>query len=131
MDNRISRFLAGSKYAVVGASTDQSKYGNKVLRCYKQAGREVVPVNPKAINVEGILTSPSIDGLPDDIPGVSVATPPQLALDAVTASARRGIRHIWFQPGAESAEAVSLAEALGMNCVFGGPCLLVALKYRE
>ena len=53
-DGDIDAFLSGSPFAVVGASTNRDKYGNKVLRCYQQAGRSVVPVNPRATEIEGL-----------------------------------------------------------------------------
>ena len=54
VQDRIHSFLASGPFAVVGASTDRSKYGNKVLRCYQQHGHEVYPINPKAPEVEGL-----------------------------------------------------------------------------
>ena len=39
-------------FAVVGASTDRNKYGNKVLRVFQQNNFNVVPVNPNATTVE-------------------------------------------------------------------------------
>ena len=49
----ITSFLESGPFAVVGASTDRSKYGNKVLRCYLQHGKQAYPINPKAQEVEG------------------------------------------------------------------------------
>jgi CoA binding domain len=39
-------FISSPKFAVLGASIDRSKYGNKVLRFYQQHELEVIPVNP-------------------------------------------------------------------------------------
>jgi hypothetical protein len=53
--DRIDRFLSAGPWAVAGASTDRAKYGNKVLRCYLQAGKTPVhPLNPTARTVEGL-----------------------------------------------------------------------------
>ena len=46
-------------------------------------------------------------------------------------AAAAGVKHIWMQPGAESDAAVRTAEALGMNVIAGGPCLLVVMGYHE
>jgi len=43
---KIKTFLDGSRFAVVGASANREKYGNKVLRVYQQNKLDVVPVNP-------------------------------------------------------------------------------------
>ena len=42
-----------------------------------------------------------------------------------------GVNHFWMQPGAESQEAIQHAEQSGVNVIAGGPCVLVALGYRE
>jgi predicted CoA-binding protein len=128
---RIQAFLASGSFAVVGASTDRSKYGNKVLRCYQQHGRKVYPVNPKAPAVEGLRAYPSLTDLPEHVPAISVITPPAATEQVVREAHAVGVKHVWMQPGAESDDAIRTAEALGMNVIAGGPCLLVVMGYRE
>jgi uncharacterized protein len=128
---RIQAFLQSGPFAVVGASTDREKYGNKVLRCYQQHGREVYPVNPKAPEVEGLRAYPSLAALPAKVPAISVITPPATTERVVREAHAAGVRHVWMQPGAESDEAIRAAESLGMNVIAGGPCLLVVMGYRE
>ena len=129
--DRIEAFLTATSCAVVGASTDRSKYGNKVLRCYQQNGRKVYPVNPKAPDVEGLRAYPSLTALPEPVPAISVITPPAATEQVVHEAHAAGVKHVWMQPGAESDEAIRTAEALGMNVIAGGPCLLVVMGYRE
>jgi predicted CoA-binding protein len=128
---RIEAFLACSSFAVVGASTDRSKYGNKVLRCYQQHGRKAFPVNPKAPEVEGLPAYPSLAALPEPVPAISVITPPAATEQVVREAHAAGVKHVWMQPGAESDEAIRAAKALGMNVIAGGPCLLVVMGYGE
>jgi predicted CoA-binding protein len=133
MDNqtKIAEFLASAPHAVVGASRDRGKIGNKVLRAYVQTGRPVFPVNPTADEVEGLKAYPDLASLPAPVHGVSVITPPHVTESIVEQAAALGIKHIWLQPGAESAQAVARATELGMNVISDGPCILVALRYRE
>jgi predicted CoA-binding protein len=128
---RIQAFLTSGSFAVVGASTDRSKYGNKVLRCYQQHGRKVHPVNPKVPEVEGLRAYPSLAALPGPVPAISVITPPAATEQVVREAHAAGVKHVWMQPGAESDDAIRTAEALGMNVIAGGPCLLVVMGYRE
>ncbi len=128
---RIQAFLSSGPFAVVGASTDRDKYGNKVLRCYQQHGREVFPINPKAPEVEGLKAYPSLAALPRPVPAISVITPPSITEKVVREAHAAGVRHVWMQPGAESDAAIEAAEALGMNVIAGGPCLLVVMGYSE
>jgi predicted CoA-binding protein len=127
----IEAFLSGDAYAVVGASEDRSKYGNKVLRCYLQNGRTVYPVNPSAATIEGVACHPDLRRLPGPVHGVSVITPPNVTEVVVEHLPASGAAWVWMQPGAESDSAIARAEALGIRVIAGGPCLLVALGFRE
>jgi predicted CoA-binding protein len=128
---KIAEFLAGGPHAVVGASRDQAKIGNKVLRVYMQTGRAVFPVNPGADEIEGLKAYPDLTSLPEAVHGVSVITPPLVTESIVEQAGSLGIKNIWLQPGAESERAVARAEELGINVISGGPCILVVLGYRE
>lgn len=128
---RIDSFLAGSLFAVVGASTDRSKYGNKVLRCYMQNGRVAFPVNPTMTEVEGLKAYANLKAVPEPVHGISIITPPRVTERIIEEAGELGIKHVWMQPGAESAGAVKRAEELGMSVIAGGACLLVVLGYRE
>ncbi|MBN2447766.1 MAG: CoA-binding protein [Phycisphaerae bacterium] len=131
LQDRIDGFLNGKPHAVVGASTDRSKYGNKVLRVYQQNGRPVYAVNPKADTVEGLPTYADLTTLPVTPHGVSIVTPPKITERIVQQAIELGIRHLWMQPGAESPTAVAAAEEAGINVIGGDACLLVVLGYHE
>jgi predicted CoA-binding protein len=131
MNDAISEFLAGSTYAVVGASNDRWKYGNKVLRCYVQHGLKAIPVNPNAKVVEGLAAVADLSSLPEPVHGVSIITPPEITEQVVEEAAKAGITRLWMQPGAESDRAIERAKELGLSVIAGGPCLLVALGFRE
>ena len=131
LQERIDEFLAASPHAVVGASQDRAKYGNKVLRAYLQNQRRVYPVNPNSKEVEGLESFPDLAAPPESVHGISVITKPDVTESIVEQAAELGIENIWLQPGAESERAVERAEQLGMNVIAGGPCALVALRYRE
>jgi predicted CoA-binding protein len=128
---KIQKFLAGKRFAVVGASQDREKYGNKVLRVYQQNNIEAVPVNPAATEIEGVTAYPDLASIPGSIDGVSIITRPGVTEQVVQDAANRGIKHIWMQPGAESERAVALAEKSGANVIAGGPCVLVSLHFRD
>ena len=133
MDARqeIDEYLSGSAFAVVGASNDRAKYGNKVLRCYLQRGRKAFPVNPRELEIEGAPSYPDLASLPEPVHGASIVTPPEVTERIVEDAARAGVKRLWMQPGAESPRAIERARELGLSVIAGGPCLLVALGYRE
>ena len=129
--DRIELFLTGRRFAVVGASRDRAKYGNKVLRAYQQNHLEVFPVNPSADEVEGLRAYSDLKSLPASVDGVSIVTPPAVTERAVDEAIRLGVKNIWLQPSAESETAIHHAKRAGVNLLAGGPCVLVALGYRE
>jgi predicted CoA-binding protein len=130
-EDPIERFLTSPAYGVVGASPRRHKYGNKVLRCYQQNGRRVIPVNPRETVIEGATCVATVLDLPDDVQSISVITPPPVTERVVDEAIRKGIKHVWMQPGAESDQAVAACEAAGINVIADGSCVLVVLGYRE
>lgn len=127
----IKAFLAGERFAVVGASSNREKYGNKVLRAYLQHNRKVFPVNPRETEVEGLPCYPNLASLPEPVHGVSIITPPSVTSEVLAQAAEAGIRYAWMQPGAEPADWRERAEQLGLTAIGGGPCALVMLGYHE
>ena len=131
MTEAIETFLKSEAFGVVGASEDRSKYGNKVLRCYLQNKKQVVPVNPKAASIEGLTCVATVSDLPDNVASISVITPPAVTEKVVEAAIARGITNIWMQPGAESDAAIERCKAAGINVIADHSCLLVVLGYKE
>ena len=131
ISKRIETFLASPAFGVVGASSDRNKYGNKVLRCYLQNIRTAIPVNPNASTIEGIEAAASVAELPDAVRSLSIITPPAVTLHIIEAAIEKGIKNVWMQPGAESNDAIRLAEDNGLNVIADGSCVLVVLGYTE
>jgi predicted CoA-binding protein len=129
--DKIKTFLAQKTFAVVGASSNREKYGNKVLRAYLQTNRKVFAINPNEQEVEGVPSYPNLASLPEAVDAISIITQPAVTEKIIEQAAAAGIHHVWMQPGAESPRALERAEELGMNAIGGGPCLLVTLGYRE
>jgi predicted CoA-binding protein len=131
LDDRIKSFMASGPYAVVGASSNRDKYGNKVLRAYQQHGMEVYPINPRAAEIEGLKAYATLSDVPVKLRAISIITPPAITETVVEAAADVGVKMVWMQPGAESPEAIRKAESLGIEVIAGGPCFLVLAHYRE
>ena len=127
MDVRVEHFLKSPSFAVVGASIDRAKFGNKVLRCYMQNTLTVVPVNPKMDTVEGLASVGGVSMLPPEVKSISIITPPAVTETVVAAAIAHGITDIWMQPGAESRAAVELCQANGINFIADGSCFLVVM----
>jgi len=46
-------------------------------------------------------------------------------------SLKKGIQNVWMQPGAESDAAIKFCEDNHINVIGGGPCILVAMGFKE
>jgi predicted CoA-binding protein len=104
--------------AILGASSDRSKYGNKSVRAHQQMGYTVYPVNPKGGEIEGLKVCRTLDEIP---PGtlhrISVYLPPAIGLGALDEIAQRGCDELWLNPGSDSPEVVEKARSLGLNVI--------------
>ncbi|KAI7874572.1 NAD(P)-binding protein [Lichtheimia hyalospora FSU 10163] len=125
--NTAQRFIKSTHFAVVGASTDRSKYGNRVLRWYQDFGLPVTPINHKEKEVEGLVAIDSIDELKDPKEtALSIITPPKVTLQVLKRAKELGISKLWLQPGAEDKAVLDYAQEAGLDIIAGGPCILVS-----
>ena len=111
--------------AIIGASTDRNKFGNKAVRAFVQQGYTVYPVNPKEAVVEGLTAYPSIADVPVRPQRISVYLPPPVVLKTLPAIAAKGCDELWLNPGTESEEVLAEAERLGLNVIQA--CSIVAV----
>lgn len=131
MRKDIDEFLKATAFGVVGASSDRTKYGNRVLRCYQEHGLKAIPVNPKEKQIEGEDCISAISELPAEVTSISIITPPAVTERVVEEAILKGIRNIWMQPGAESQRAVDLCREHGINVIGDGSCILIALGFSD
>ena len=103
--------------AILGASADSTKYGNKAVRAFKQQGYQVFPVNPKATEIEGLPVFPNISAVPVRPNLVSVYLPPPVVLKVLPEIAAKGCDELWLNPGTESPEVLAEAERLGLHVI--------------
>jgi predicted CoA-binding protein len=112
--------------AILGASTDRSKFGNKSLRAHAQAGYEVFPVNPKGGQIEGLTAYERLADVPvERLDRVSVYLPPAVGLAVLEEIAAKGCREVWFNPGSESPQVLAKARELGLQAI--ADCSIVDL----
>jgi uncharacterized protein len=110
-------------YAVVGATQNQEKYGYKVLDDLKNKGYKVVPINPKYKEVAGLICYPALISLEERPDVVVLVVGEENALKIVQNCIDSALNKLWFQPGSEYDEAVSLAKSAGLNIVIGN-CIM-------
>ncbi|HTQ37546.1 MAG TPA: CoA-binding protein [Pirellulales bacterium] len=112
--------------AILGASSDRSKFGNKSVRAHRQMGYTVYPVNPKGGEIEGLKVYRSLAELPaGKLDRISIYLPPAIGLEMLDEIAARGCDELWLNPGSDSPLVVEKARSLGLNTVQA--CSIVAV----
>lgn len=128
-NTKIKDFFTSRAYAIVGASKDRAKFGNKVLRCYLQNNLKATPVHPQEKEIEGIACVSKLNQLNSGVESISVITPPAVTEKIVEEAHQQGIKNIWMQPGASSPTAIKKCQEYGINVIADGSCILVELGF--
>ena len=100
--------------AVIGASSDRRKYGNKCVRAYLHAGYQVFPVNPHEKEVEGLAAYPRVQDVPGELDRISVYLPPPVTLELLPEIAEARAGEVWFNPGSADPRVLEEARRLGI-----------------
>ena len=136
-------FFKLSAYAVVGASADRKKFGNKVLRCYLQHGYSVTPINKNVNEIEGLPCHSTLTQWYNDLnmntknnnvtAGVSIITPPGVTKMILEEGLLLGIKHFYLQPGTYDDTTLEFIESQRGEYEFDiiKSCLLVELGFND
>ena len=111
--------------AIIGASSNREKYGNKAVRAYRDQGYTVYPVNPRAGSIEGLKCYVSLLDIPGPVEMASVYLPPALTYQVLDELKQKGVQTVFLNPGTENAHVIEKAQALGLNIVQA--CSIVAV----
>ena len=115
----------GVRIALVGASNDPTKFGNRIFRDLVAKGYAVWPVNPREPEIEGVAACADLEALPGTPDIVNFVVPPPVALAVAKQAVALGIRRLWFQPGSESDELKAwLTEQEGVSALTDA-CIMV------
>ena len=117
--------------AIIGASNDRRKYGNKAVRAYRQQGYAVYPVNPREREIEGLPAFRSIREVPVRPDLVSVYVRHQVLIGLLPDISERGCDELWLNPGTESEEVLEVARRLGLNVIQACSIVGVGLSPSE
>ena len=102
----------GKSVAIIGASSNPRKFGNRAVRAFRRQGYTVFAINPHEGEVEGLKTYASVLDVPDVIDMASFYVPPEIGEKVIVEVARKGIAEVWLNPGSESDALIQLARSL-------------------
>lgn len=101
--------------AVIGASNQRHKFGNKAVRAYLREGYEVIPIHPSEATIEGVRAYRSVMDVPGPIDLASFYVPPAVGEQVIEEIARKQIPEVWLNPGAESDALIEKARRLSIR----------------
>jgi hypothetical protein len=110
---------------IVGASNDRTRFANRAVRAYRDLGWTVHPVHPREKVVEGLPCFPAVADVPGESRTMSLYLPPAAGIGALQAAPAKGVRDVYVNPGAGSAELIATIRSLGMNPIEA--CSIVAI----
>jgi len=131
LENLISDFINRRVWVVVGASQDETKYGNRIFRSLLASGYRVYPVNPRGGEIEGQTVYSSLAELPEPPEVVDIVVPPAAAEEVVKEAHARGLTRVWLQPGAESEAAITWGEEHGMEVVHDACAMKLRREWND
>jgi predicted CoA-binding protein len=111
--------------AVIGASSNRNKFGNRAVRAFRQQGYTVVPINPHEAEVEGLKAYASVLDVPGTIDMASFYVPPEIGEQVIGEIATKGIAEVWLNPGTESDALIARARALQIQPIVA--CSIIAI----
>jgi hypothetical protein len=111
--------------AIIGASNDRHKFGNRALRAFRQQGYTVIPINTHEREVEGLQAYASVLDVPGSIDIASFYVPPDVGERIIDEVAKKQIPEVWLNPGSESDRLIARARALSIQPIVA--CSIVAI----
>ena len=90
--------------ALVGASNDPKKYGNKILLDLVSKGYNVVPINSREDTIAGIKSYKNVLDLEESPSIINFVVPPSIGFQITKELVENKFDNFWYQPGAESEE---------------------------
>lgn len=116
MSSNAERPTSQPTVAVIGASADRNKFGNKSVRAHLAQGYRVFPINLKGGIIEGLPAYQRIGQIPvQPVDRVSIYLHPADAAALMPEIAAVGCRELYLNPGSDGPEAIAAAEAAGLT----------------
>lgn len=105
------------RVAVVGLSADPKRPSHEVASYMRDAGYDIVPVNPLLTSWEGLPCYPDLRAVPPPVEVVDIFRRSELVAPIVDQAIAVGARAIWMQIGVVDHAAAARARAAGLLVV--------------
>ena len=105
--------------AMVGASSDPTKFSYGVLRVLHETGYDMIPVNPQEAGgkIRGLPVYESLTAIDRPVDMVEVFRSSRAAYEVTQEAIAIGAKVVWMQIGVRNDDAARLAETAGLKVV--------------
>ena len=117
-----------TRIAVVGASNNPDKYGNKIVKNLAGKGYTVLPVNPKAETIAGLPVFADLASLELPVHIVDIVTPPPVTLAVLAKVAELGLPNVWLQDGSFDDAVLAYVATAPFKTVYNA-CIMVVSNF--
>ena len=114
--------------AIIGASRDREKFGNKAVRAYHAHGHRVFPVNLREKEIEGLRVFRTLADIGEKLDVILVYVPPATTLRLLPEIKKAAPKQLYLNPGSEDDAVVARAEELGLEPILA--CSIIAIGDR-
>jgi uncharacterized protein len=126
----VQEFLGLKRIGIAGFSSKNDNPGNYIYKKLKDNGYEVIAINPKAADIQGVECYASISSVPEPLDGIVICTHPSITESVIEESAKAGIKLAWIHKaigeGSYSIAAIEKAKKLGIKVIpIGCPMMFV------
>ena len=119
MEELIKEFMTKKRFALIGATDNEEKYGNRIFKNLTKRGYEVYPVNPNLKEIEAVKCYSDIADIPVKVDVVDFVVPPKVTEAILKECKKLGLANIWLQPGSESDDAIAFCHNNKFKVVYG------------
>jgi predicted CoA-binding protein len=116
-------FLKFKRIAMVGVSRDEKEFSRRLFRDLRGQGYDVIPVNPAALQLDGVKCEAAVRQISPAPEGVLLMVSPARTMEMLQTCAEAGVHYVWIYgmsgPGPHLQEAVSFSREHGMNLIAG------------
>jgi predicted CoA-binding protein len=118
--------------AVLGASSDSSRYSYKAIEMLKEYGHQPIPINPREEQILGYKVVPAVSDLvhhQDKIDTLTVYVNPAISIKFEKDIIQLAPKRVIFNPGAENPTLEKNLKASGIKVE--NACTLVLLRTHQ
>jgi uncharacterized protein len=92
----VEAFLKFKRFAMVGVSRNEKEFSRTLFRDLRAQGYDVVPVNPAALQLDGVKCEATVRKVSPPVEGALLMVPAGRLMEALESCADAGMMSVWI-----------------------------------